>query len=235
MTLEITEVNTSSVSRPVPTFTQENTLYEYSHKEEVANVITHGLGVFLGLLALYFMLLKGYQQQVGSINLFGLGIYGASIVLLFLASTLYHASRSELWRKRFKTADHCAIYTLIAGTYTPLLLLTLDTSKADGVLLAIWLLALGGIVFKTFFIGRFKAFSVILYLAMGWLCVAVMDELVNAMSTLGFNLLLGGGILYSLGVIFYVTKRIPYNHAIWHLFVLGGALAHFLCVYLTAM
>jgi hemolysin III len=227
MTIEFTEAS------PANQF--QHKLYEYSHKEETANVITHGIGVLLGLIALYFMLLKGYQQQVGSINLFGLGVYGTSIVLLFLASTLYHASRSELWRKRLKIADHCAIYTLIAGTYTPLMLLTLNTSKAGSVLLVIWLIALGGIIFKTLFIGRFKAFSVILYLVMGWMCVTVMDDLVSAMSPLGFKLLLGGGILYSLGVIFYVTKRIPYNHAIWHLFVLGGALAHFLCIYLTAI
>jgi hemolysin III len=227
MTIKLTEAS------PANQINQK--LNEYSHKEETANVVTHGIGVLLGLIALYFMLLKGFQQQVGSVNLFGLGIYGTSLVLLFLASTLYHASRSELWRKRLKIADHCAIYTLIAGTYTPLMLLTLNTNKASAVLLAIWLIAVGGIIFKTLFIGRFKAFSVILYLVMGWMCITVMDDLILAMSPLGFQLLLGGGILYSLGVIFYVTKRIPYNHAIWHLFVLGGALSHFLCIHLTAI
>ena len=107
--------------------------------------------------------------------------------------------------------------------------------NANLVLIAIWSLAVGGILFKTLFINRFKVFSLLLYLAMGWLCVTVMKELIAGMSPLGFNLLIIGGLFYSLGVIFYVAKRIPYNHAIWHLFVLGGAISHFLCIYLTVI
>ncbi|WP_299572420.1 hemolysin III family protein [uncultured Shewanella sp.] len=207
---------------------------DYCATEELANSVTHGIGVFAGLIAMVAMLVKG-SSHLNATEMFGIGIYGLSIVLLFLASTLYHSSTTPLWRKRFKMADHCAIYTLIAGTYTPLMLISLDGEQANIVLAAIWLLALGGIVFKTLFIGRFKAFSVILYLIMGWLCVTVMSDLIQGMSNLGFNLLLLGGAFYSIGVIFYVSKRIPYNHAIWHLFVLSGALSHFLCIYLTVI
>ena len=132
-------------------------------------------------------------------------------------------------------ADHCAIYTLIAGTYTPMMLISLQSTQATVVLTAIWSLALGGVIFKTLFIGRFKAFSVVLYLVMGWLCVTVMGDLKTHMSDLGLSLLLAGGLFYSLGVIFYVGKRIPFNHAIWHFFVLGGAFSHFLCIYLTVL
>lgn len=207
---------------------------EYGQLEEKANAITHGLGVIAGIVALILMLTKGVGQLTG-LELFGLSVYGTSIIVLFLASTLYHSSRDPIWRKRLKIADHCAIYALIAGTYTPLMLLAIGGDKAKFVLLAIWLLALGGIIFKSLFIGRFKVFSVLLYLIMGWLCLTVMDDLINGMSALGFTLLLAGGAFYSLGVIFYVNKRIPYNHAIWHLFVLAGALAHFFCIYFTAI
>ncbi|QBF84695.1 hemolysin III family protein [Shewanella maritima] len=203
---------------------------QYSDKEERLNALTHGLGVVLGVFALVAMLLK--PADLNSIQIAGIITYGLSLICLFLASTLYHSSKSELWQKRFKMADHCAIYTLIAGTYTPLMLIALSSESGYWVLLAIWLLTAGGIVFKTLFIGRFKAFSVTLYLIMGWLCLLVMGQLYNALSVPEFSLLLLGGMLYSLGVIFYVNKRIPYNHAIWHLFVLAGAYSQFACIYL---
>ncbi len=214
--------------------TNSSSQSDYCVTEELANSVTHGIGVLAGLVAMVAMIVKG-STHLNTTEMFGIGIYGLSIVLLFLASTLYHSSKSQLWRKRFKMADHCAIYTLIAGTYTPLMLISLDGEQANIVLAAIWILALGGIIFKTLFIGRFKAFSVILYLVMGWLCVTVMNDLIKGMTDLGFNLLLAGGAFYSIGVIFYINKRIPYNHAIWHLFVLAGALSHFLCIYLAVI
>ena len=204
----------------------------YSHKEEMANSISHGLGIVAGIIGLALSLIKG-QQTLDGIQLFGLVIYCASIVLLFSCSTLYHSISSPVWKHRLKIADHCAIYFLIAGTYTPLMLIALDGSKANIILIAIWSLAFGGVLFKTLFINRFKKLSVALYLLMGWLCATVMNELIASMTELGFQLLILGGLFYSFGVIFYVGKRIPYNHAIWHLFVLAGAVSHFLCVYLT--
>lgn len=207
---------------------------DYSNKEEFANSLSHAIGVIAGVVGLIFMLAHA-RSELTLVQLTGITIYGSSIIVLFLASTLYHSSKTSVWRKRFKMADHCAIYTLIAGTYTPLMLISLQSDNALNVLTAIWCLAIGGIVFKTLFIGRFKQFSLVLYLIMGWLCIAVMKDLITNMSGLTFGLLLGGGLFYSLGVIFYANKKIPYNHAIWHLFVLAGAFSHFFCIYLTVI
>lgn len=210
----------------------------YSVKEEMANSLSHGLGVIAGIIGLILCVIKG-QGLLTAVQMGGVIVYCCSIILLFLCSTLYHSAVDLALKHKLKIADHCAIYLLIAGTYTPLMLISLqheqDSQHADLVLLAIWSLAVGGILFKTLFINRFKVFSLLLYLAMGWLCVIVMQELIAGMSTLGFNLLIIGGLFYSLGIIFYVATRIPYNHAIWHLFVLGGAVSHFLCIYLTVI
>ncbi|MCE9678801.1 hemolysin III family protein [Shewanella sp. AS1] len=206
----------------------------YSKKEELANALSHGLGVLAGILALLFSVNKGLGVLTG-IQLTGVILYCFTIILLFLCSTLYHSVSEPKLKHKLKIADHCAIYLLIAGTYTPLMQNILDAQQAKWILIAIWTLAVAGILFKTIFIHRFKVFSLILYLIMGWLCSVVMSDLSKAMSPLGFTLLLAGGIFYSVGVIFYVNKRIPYNHAIWHLFVLFGALSHFLCIYLTVI
>ncbi|QQX78427.1 hemolysin III family protein [Shewanella sp. KX20019] len=210
----------------------------YSVKEELANSLSHGLGVLAGAIGLVMCIVKGYEQLT-FVQMAGVVVYCLSIILLFLCSTLYHSATDKVLKHKLKVADHCAIYLLIAGTYTPLMLISLEGEIGNGnaniVLIAIWSLAIGGVLFKTLFINRFKVFSLALYLAMGWLCVTVMKELIAGMSPLGFNLLIIGGLFYSLGVIFYIAKRIPYNHAIWHLFVLGGAISHFLCVYLTVI
>lgn len=206
----------------------------YSPQEERANTISHGLGIVAGIVALILSLNKGWGHLT-PIQLTGVTIYCASIILLFLCSTLYHSVKDPELKHKLKIADHCAIYLLIAGTYTPLLLIELGGEQALFMLIAIWGIALGGVLFKTIFIHRFKVFSVLLYLVMGWLCMVVLDDLIAAMTPLGFSLLLAGGLFYSGGVVFYVVKRIPYNHAIWHLFVLAGAVSHFLCVYLTVI
>jgi hemolysin III len=206
----------------------------YSLAEEIANSLSHGLGIVAGILGLVLMFHKGLPHLEPS-QLLAVGIYGSSIILLFLCSTLYHAIPHPKWKHRLKIADHCAIYCLIAGTYTPLMLILLPGKQSSLLLTAIWSLALGGILFKTLFIHRFKKLSLVLYLAMGWLCMTVITDLIATMSTLGFQLLLLGGLFYSLGVVFYVGKKIPFNHAIWHLFVLAGALSHFFCIYLTVI
>lgn len=206
----------------------------YSTNEEIANSVSHGLGVIAGIVALVLMLLKG-QDHLTTIQLTGVSVYGVSIIVLFLCSTLYHSVSHSGWKHKLKIADHCAIYCLIAGTYTPLMLISLQGTQSIVILTAIWSLAIGGILFKTLFIHKFKKLSLALYLTMGWLCVTIIGDLTTAMSTLGFNLLILGGLFYTIGVIFYVGKRIPFNHAIWHLFVLGGAMSHFFCIYLTVI
>ncbi|MCH1931202.1 hemolysin III family protein [Shewanella sp. A25] len=206
----------------------------YTLSEEIANSVSHGLGVITGVIGLCLMLQKG-GEHLNQVQLTGVIIYGLSFILLFLSSTLYHSVTSNALKHKLKIADHCAIYLLIAGTYTPLMLICLPGKLSTIILSAIWTLAIAGILFKTLFIHRFKKLSLVLYLAMGWLCVTVIGDLSAAMSELGFTLLLMGGVFYTLGVVFYVGKRIPYNHAIWHLFVLAGALSHFCCVYLTVI
>ncbi len=228
----------SSQESTLPSKANMVTNASYSVKEELANSLSHGLGVVAGVIGLIMCIIKGYEHLT-FVQMAGVIVYCTSIILLFLCSTLYHNATDIVLKHKLKVADHCAIYLLIAGTYTPLMLISLNSEtgneNANLVLIAIWSLAVGGILFKTLFINRFKVFSLVLYLAMGWLCVAVMKELIAGMSPLGFNLLITGGLFYSLGVIFYVAKRIPYNHAIWHLFVLGGAISHFLCIYLAVI
>ncbi|WOX49139.1 hemolysin III family protein [Aeromonas sp. XH] len=201
----------------------------YSPREEWANRLSHGLGLLLGGLGLALLLHKGWDQ--GPRVLLSYGLYGASLVLLYLASTLYHSMTSERARRRCKLFDHCAIYLLIAGTYTPFLLVALDTPLAQGLMVVIWGLALAGVLFKLLFINHFRRLSLFTYLMLGWLSLVVVYQLYLHLDGAGLLLLGLGGLIYSLGVIFYVARGIPYNHAIWHLFVLGGSLCHFAAIY----
>lgn len=213
---------------------EEPIIGSYSFNEELANSISHGLGIILGIVALTLMLNKGWYS-LSPVQLTGVSIYGASFILLFLCSTLYHSIPQLHWKRRLKVLDHCAIYLLIAGTYTPMMLISMNGTETEWVLVAIWSLAAGGVVFKSFFVHRFKALSLTLYLVMGWLCIAILPQLIAHLSTSGFWLLVAGGLSYSIGVPFYAIKAIPFNHAIWHLFVLGGAVCHFLCIYLSVI
>ncbi|RJX66673.1 hemolysin III family protein [Vibrio sinensis] len=203
----------------------------YSIKEEVANVITHGIGMILGIVGLVLLLNKAFAQDADMLSIVSLTIYGSSIILLFLASTLYHAISYPKTKRALKTFDHCAIYLLIAGSYTPFLLISLRTPLAIGLMVFIWLVALVGIIMKLAFVYRFKKLSLITYLLMGWSSLVVIYQLAMHVAVGGLILLALGGVIYSLGVIFYVAKRIPYNHAIWHGFVLAGCACHFFAIY----
>jgi len=210
----------------------EANVSEYSEIEERANAITHGLGVVLGIVGLILLLIKANQFDADSLTVASMAAYGSSIILLFLASTLYHSITTAKTKRLLKTLDHCAIYLLIAGSYTPFLLVSLRTPLAFGLMGVIWAIALVGIVMKIAFVYRFKRLSLVTYLAMGWLSLIVIYQLAKSVELGGLILLAVGGIIYSLGVIFYVAKRIPYNHAIWHLFVLAGCACHFFAIYL---
>jgi hemolysin III len=205
---------------------------EYSDIEERANAITHGLGVVLGVVGLILLLIRAFDYQADMLTITSMTVYGSSIILLFLASTLYHSITTEKTKRLLKTLDHCAIYLLIAGSYTPFLLVGLRTPLAMGLMAVIWGLALVGIIMKIAFVYRFKRLSLFIYLAMGWLSLIVVYQLAMNIDIGGLVLLAVGGVIYSLGVIFYVAKRIPYNHAIWHLFVLAGCACHFFAIYL---
>ena len=204
----------------------------YSLAEEVANSISHGIGLVFGIVGLVLLLVQAIETNASTTAIASYSLYGGSMILLFLASTLYHAIpyvRAKRWLKLF---DHCAIYLLIAGTYTPFLLVGLNSPLAKGLMMVIWGLALAGILFKLTIAHRFKVLSLVTYLLMGWLSLVVIYQMVMKLAPGSVTLLAAGGIVYSLGVIFYVSKRIPYNHAIWHGFVLGGSVCHFFAIYL---
>lgn len=204
---------------------------QYSQREELANAITHGIGMIFGIVGLILLLIKAIDQQADTLTLASMAVYGASIIVLFLASTLYHAIPHPNAKRWLKTFDHCAIYLLIAGSYTPFLLVSLRTPLAFGLMIVIWTIALLGIIMKVAFVYRFKKLSLMTYLVMGWLSLIVIYQLAINLDIGGLTLLAAGGIVYSLGVIFYVAKRIPFNHAIWHGFVLAGCVCHFFAIY----
>ncbi|MGU3814831.1 PAQR family membrane homeostasis protein TrhA [Vibrio diabolicus] len=204
---------------------------QYSQREELANTITHGIGMIFGIVGLILLLIKAIDQQADTLTLASMTVYGASIIVLFLASTLYHAIPHPNAKRWLKTFDHCAIYLLIAGSYTPFLLVSLRTPLAFGLMIVIWTIALLGIIMKVAFVYRFKKLSLMTYLVMGWLSLIVIYQLAINLDIGGLTLLAAGGIVYSLGVIFYVAKRIPFNHAIWHGFVLAGCVCHFFAIY----
>lgn len=209
--------------------TQTNSLY--SVKEEWANTLTHGVGMVLGIVGLILLLVKATNHNADVLTITSMSIYGASMIVLFLASTLYHAVPHQRAKRALKTFDHCAIYLLIAGSYTPFLLVSLRTPLAIGLMIVIWTLALIGIIMKFAFVYRYEKLSLVTYLIMGWLSLVVIYQLVLNLEIGGIALLAAGGVIYSLGVIFYVAKRIPFNHAIWHGFVLAGCACHFLAIY----
>ncbi|TMX34899.1 hemolysin III family protein [Vibrio sp. Hep-1b-8] len=204
----------------------------YSVKEEFANTLTHALGMVLSIVGLVLLLIKSTEHNADTLTITSMSVYGASMIVLFLASTLYHAVPYQKAKRALKTFDHCAIYLLIAGSYTPFLLVSLRTPLAISLMVVIWSIALFGIIMKMAFVYRFKRLSLATYLIMGWLSLIVIYQLAMHLALGGLTLLAAGGVIYSLGVIFYVAKRIPYNHAIWHGFVLAGCACHFFAIYL---
>jgi len=207
-----------------------NAIATYSTKEEVANSVSHGIGAMLSVAGLTLLLINAIDQK-SITKIISFSIYGASLIILFLASTLYHAFRDEKVKQVFKLLDHCAIYLLIAGSYTPLMLVTLNGPLGYAMTALIWLIALAGIIFKIKFGSRFKWLSLSTYLGMGFISLAVLPQLQDTLANDGITLLALGGLIYCLGVIFYVQKKIPFNHAIWHLFVIAGAASHFFMIY----
>ena len=197
--------------------------------EEQLNTFTHAVGAFLGIAGLVILLVK---QNGSPWSLFSVLIYGISIIILFTASTLYHAAKTERRKHYFRIVDHVSIYLLIAGTYTPVLLLMLASSKGWPLFWAVWGIAGFGVVLKLFFTGRFEIFSTLLYLVMGWLIVYDFNMLVNTMDSGGLLLLMAGGLAYTVGIVFYAIRKIPFNHVIWHVFVLAGAICHYLMILL---
>lgn len=197
--------------------------------EEIANTITHGVGAVLAIAGLVVLLVVAAID--GSVQaLVCAGIYGGSLVVLYLASTLYHAVQRERWKRAFLALDHIGIFLLIAGTYTPFTLISMGGAVGWTLFVLIWTLAMAGILFRLYDRHRADRLSVPLYLAMGWLVVIAGGELWGALGPGGVVWLVVGGVTYTLGVIFFVWRSLPFNHAVWHLFVLGGSACHFVAV-----
>lgn len=202
---------------------------DYDPQEELINAYSHGLGAILAFIAVIFLIVKGYGLPLG--QWISLWVYGLSLVLLLSSSMLYHFAQDERKRYWYKKLDHTAIYYLIAGTYTPFLSIAIPTAKAHHLLIALWVIALIGTLFKLVFIHRFQKVSLAAYLVMGWLAVLVMDDMQRYLSKDAIQLLIAGGLAYTVGTLFYALKNVRYTHAIWHVFVLLGAGLHFLAIY----
>ena len=202
---------------------------DYDPQEELINAYSHGLGAVLAFIAAIFLIVKGYGLPLG--QWISLWVYGLSLVLLLSSSMLYHFAQDERKRYWYKKLDHTAIYYLIAGTYTPFLSIAIPTAKAHHLLIALWVIALIGTLFKLVFIHRFQRVSLAGYLVMGWLAVLVMDDMQRYLSKDAIQLLITGGLAYTVGTLFYALKNVRYSHAIWHVFVLLGAGLHFLAIY----
>jgi len=206
----------------------------YSVKEEAANTWSHIIGALLSIAALIALLIPSIQQA-DPWRITSFSIYGISMFLLFFASSAYHYASNPSTKAKLKTLDHCAIFLLIAGTYTPLLLIELRGVLGWSIFAVVWSMALFGIIAKVYWAERFKKISLFFYLIMGWLIVFSGDELLGKLATGALYWLIAGGLAYSLGAIFYANKRIPYNHAIWHIFVLLGSACHFVTIYLYVL
>lgn len=197
--------------------------------EELANSITHGIGLVLSVagfaVLLVFAILRGGALQIASC-----AVYGSTLVCVYAASTLYHALPSPRMKRALKIFDHCAIYLLIAGTYTPFTLVTLRGGWGWSLFAIVWALAMAGIVFKVWFIDHFPILSTVLYLAMGWIAVVAIKPLLSSIPAHGLYWLVAGGVLYSIGVAFFAARRLRFGHAIWHVFVIAGSACHYVAV-----
>lgn len=204
--------------------------YRYSESEERLNIWSHALGLFLSLLAFPFLIIKAFTYT-GFWQVSSFIIYGLSLIVLYAASTFYHASVNPKNRRKLNIFDHAAIYALIAGSFTPFCIIALDSDLGWYLFVFVWIFALIGIILKLFFTGRFDKLSTAMYLLMGWQVVFFIKPLMKVLTNFGVNLLIIGGVFYTVGAMLYSIKKIPYNHAIFHLFVLLGSASHFFALY----
>lgn len=199
-----------------------------THREEVASLLTHALGVLFSVIALIVMLVLAGGDPLKIVSAV---VFGASLILLYSSSTLYHFFTSPRWKARFQALDHACIYLLIAGSYTPVTLITLRGATGWWLFGTVWTLAIFGVLMKTLRSGkRDHWISTALYLAMGWLVLFAMRPLIANLPMAGVWWLVAGGFTYSAGIIFFAWRKLPFNHAIWHLFVLGGSVCHVLAI-----
>lgn len=203
--------------------------HTYSRREEVANAVTHGIGAALSVAALVLLIvfasIKGNAWHVVSFT-----VYGVTMLLLYMNSTLVHSFKAGKVKDFFEFMDHSSIYLFIAGTYTPFLLTAIRGPLGWTLFGLVWGIAIGGVIFKAFFVKKFLFMSTVFYLLMGWLIVLAWGALKVSVPAEGLNLLVAGGLMYTVGTIFYVWRGFRYHHAIWHLFVLAGSILHFFSI-----
>lgn len=204
--------------------------YNYSVTEERINIFSHAIGILFSIFSLILLNLKAFELQ-STIHFFCYNIFGITMFFLYFASTLYHSTKEKKTREKRRVFDHLAIYLLIAGSYTPFLLIALQGTIGLIVTILVWSFAAIGVILKIFFTGRFKLFSTIMYVVLGWFIVLFIKPLSANLDSSGLYLLFGGGIFYTIGAILYNIKKLPLNHAIFHIFVLLGTLSHFLAIY----
>lgn len=206
----------------------------YSIAEEIANSITHGIGIVFSIVALTMLLV--YAISAGNVTkIVAFSVYGICSIALYCSSTLYHSFRIEKVKRVFRIFDHTSIFLYIAGCYTPIALLCMNKIWGIGILSTIWMMAAAGIGLKIFGkkkIEKYKIISVAIYILMGWLVAIASKPILMKMPMDFMYWLIGGGLFYTVGVVFYVVKKIPFNHAIWHVFVLGGSVTHFLAMFI---
>lgn len=207
-----------------------DTLKHYSPAEEKTNIISHALGLVLSMVALVLMVIRA-SQNGNMLQLVSVSIFGLSLIALYTASTFYHSAREASLRTRLRIIDHATIYVLIAGTYTPLTLIALGGPVGWVIFSVAWAMAFTGISLKVFFTGKFDLVSTMMYIFMGWIIVFAIKPLMDNMSSEGLFWLFAGGVAYTTGAIIYSIRKIPFNHAIFHLFVLLGSFCHFVSVY----
>lgn len=215
---------------------KENIVYNfYTKGEEIGNAVTHGVGAILAVVGSVFLILAALKTN-DNYAIAGVGVYCACLIILYLGSTLYHSIPGRLAKKILRILDHSSIYLLIAGTYTPIILILMNKDKKSMyILVALWIIAALGIIFKAFWIGRFEIFSVLLYILMGW---AIVINIKTVLLLIPSNILMFvvlGGIAYTVGCIFYAANKMPYNHFIWHLFVIAGSALHYVAVLLEIL
>jgi len=204
--------------------------HTYSKSEERLNIWSHGLGLVASSIAFPFLIIKAMSYS-SFWDIASFIIYGLSLIILYAASTFYHSAKNPKKRRRLNVFDHAAIYVLIAGSYTPFCLVALASKLGWYMFIAVWVFALTGIILKLFFTGKFDKISTAMYLLMGWQVLFFIKPLINVLTSFSLYLLIAGGVFYTVGAILYSKKKMPYNHAIFHVFVLLGSVSHFLALY----
>jgi hemolysin III len=202
----------------------------YSLGEEIAHAASHGIGAVLGLAGLAVLMVAAVERGEGAGQVVPYVIYGVAMVLMFTTSTLYHSFTNPRLKRVFRVLDHEMIFLMIAGSYTPLMLITLRGRLGWTLFGIVWGIAAAGMVFQGFFTGRFKGASTALYLLMGWISVVALKPLLENLSAAGLHWLVAGGLCYTVGAVIYLFKKVPYHHAVWHLFVLAGSACHYFAI-----